>query len=126
MNLRAQRVLLESAARTSTTTASQISDATHTSVRLYLNVTAGSGTGGLTLKLRGYDKASGNAAVIFQDASAITATGLYVFEIAPSIAASDSHRRAALQAYLPVVWDVQVAHGDSSSYTYSLSAETTS
>lgn len=94
--------------------------------RLYLSVTSASGTGGLTLQLRGYDKESGSAAVIFADASGITATGLYVFEIGPAVAASDSHRRAVLNAFLPVVWDVNVVHGDSSNYTYSLSAETSS
>jgi len=98
-------------------------------VRLYLNVTAGSGTGGLTLQLRGYDKASLDAAsptayVIFADSAAITATGQYVFEIGPALAASDSHRRGALSSYLPVVYDVNIVHGDGSSYTYSLSSET--
>lgn len=125
-HLRAQRVLLESAARTATTVTQQQQDAAMRSVRLYLNVTAASGTGGLTLAIRGRDKASSDAAAIAKDTTAITATGLYVFELAPGIAAADSQRRLALAALLPVVWDVQIAHGDGSNYTYSLSAELTS
>lgn len=124
--IRCQRSLLESAARTASATGPQLSDPAAQSARLYLNVTAASGTGGLTLQLRGYDKVSGTAAVIFADASAITATGLYVFEIGPAVGAADTHRRAVLSAFLPVVWDAKVVAGDGSSYTYSLSSELTS
>lgn len=126
MNVRAQRGLLPSATRSASTASSQMQDRNSNTARLYLNVTAASGTGGLTLQLRGYDKESGNAAVIFADGSAITATGLYVFELGPAVAAADSHRRAVLNAFLPVVWDVNINHGDGSNYTYSLSAETSS
>lgn len=125
-HVRAQRVLLESAARTATTATAQQKDPAMHSVRLYLDVTAASGTGGLTVQIRGYDRVSGAAAAIAKDTAAITAAGLYVFELAPSIAAADTQRRVALAAYLPVEWDVNVVHGDGSSYTYSLSGELTS
>lgn len=124
--IRAQRVLLESAARTATTVTQLQQDAVMHSVRLYLNVTAASGTGGLTLSIRGRDKASSAAPAIAKDAAAITATGLYVFELAPNAAAADTQRHFALSALLPVLWDVQIAHGDASQYTYSLSGELTS
>lgn len=124
MNQRAQRGLLPSAVRSATTACPQMQDRHSNTARLYLNVTAASGTGGLTLQLRGYDKESGSSAVIFADPNAITATGLYVFELGPAVGAADAHRRAVLNAFLPVVWDVNIAAGDSSTYTYSLSAET--
>ena len=141
MKNRNQRVLLRSAVRTIATATSSVTNAVtngntaavgpsfeyecHTA-RFYLNVTAASGTGGLTFQLRGWDKASNTSVVLAADTAPITATGLYVFEVAPSIAAASGVRRVAFNAYLPVQWDVNIAVGDASSYTYSLSMETTS
>jgi hypothetical protein len=93
--------------------------------RFYLNVTAVSGTGGLTFHLRAYDPASGSTITLASDGSAITATGLYVFEIWPSgTTTAAGNRRLALQLMLPLNYDVNITVGDSSSYTYSLSVET--
>ena len=126
MTVRGQLSLLEPATRTATINSPQQNGTVAKSVRLYLNVTAASGSGGLTLQLRGYEKITGNPVVLFADSAAITATGMYVFEIAPAVGAADSHRRVVLSAYLPLVWDVNIVHGDASNYTYSLSGEKTS
>ena len=137
--LRTQRVVLRSAARTSTTsTSAQTSgqagnlkangpfvDYDAQSVRLYLNVTVISGAG-ITLQLRAYDKASNATFVLLNNASAITTTGLYLFELGPNVANSSGNRIAALSVYLPVQWDVNIVHADGASITYSLSVETTS
>lgn len=139
MRIRTQRTLLRSAARTTATatsaalTGSPQGNATAVgphfdyeaqTLRAYLNVTVASGTGGLTLQLRGYDKASG-ASYVLAATAGITATGLYLLEIAPALVAG-SGNRATFNGYLPVQWDLNVAVGDASSYTYSLSVETTS
>lgn len=126
MNIRAQRVLLSTAVRSATTASPQQNDRSSKTLRVYLNVQAASGTGGLTLELLAYDKETGSSVVLFADGSGITATGIYVFEIAPAIATGGSNRRGILLAYLPVVWSISVAHGDGSNYTYSVSAELTS
>lgn len=126
MNIRAQRVLLSTAVRSATTVSPQQNDRSSKTLRVYFNVQVVSGTGGLTLQLLGYDKETGSSVVLFQDASGITATGIYLFEIAPAIAAGGSNRRGLLEAYLPVVWAINIVHGDGSNYTYSVSAETTS
>jgi hypothetical protein len=126
MNTRNSVGLLKSQARTAATASPQQTSYVAHTARFYLNVSAASGTGGLTFQLRGYDKESGLSVVLFADTAAITATGTYVFEIAPSVGAASSGRRAVLSAFLPVTWDVNIAVGDASSYTYSLSAEITS
>lgn len=64
MDVKTQRILLESAARTASTACAQQTDKHHRTARVYLNVTAASGTGGLKVVFRGYDKVSGNAAAL--------------------------------------------------------------
>lgn len=140
IGVRTQRVLLESAARTASAATSNVTttnlgnvvklgpafDYDAITARWYLNVTAASGTGGLTWTLRGYDKASGNFVVIAADSAAVVATGTYSFEIGIAPVAPSGNRRVAVSELLPVQWDVLIAAGDASSYTYSLSMETTS
>ena len=129
MNTRAQRTLLESAVRTANTSCAQQTDRFSKSARLYLNVTNASGTGGLTLQVRGYDKASADAQafVIFADTAAITATGQYTFDFAPGITSlTGDSRRRLFSGLLPINWDVNIVHADGSNYTYTLSADLTS
>lgn len=124
-NVKSRRVLLASAARTATTTYAPASkDQFSLGIRFYLNITAASGTGGLKVILRGYDTISNNAVAISTGGTAVTATGLYVWEIYPGVAetvfGNVIERRSTC---LPLQWDVQVLAGDGSSYTYSLSGE---
>ena len=118
-----QRALLASAARTASTACAQQADSIQQFVRLYLNVTAASGTGGLQPQIRGYDKISGSAVAITTGGAAIQATGLYVYELVSSANAAAGAVKESLARFLPVQWDVNVVHGDGSSYTYSLSCE---
>jgi hypothetical protein len=83
-----------------------------------LVVTAASGTGGLTVKIQQVDRATGNTIDLLVDGSAITATGTYGFQMALSTGAASGGVRAAVSRELPTDWQVTVAHGDSSSYTY--------
>lgn len=122
--IRAQRVLLESAARTVATATPKQRDERACSARAYLSVTAASGTGGLTMQWRAYEKLSGTTYTLVS-ATAVTATGLYLLEIGDSLVAGTGNR-TTLNARLPVDWDINVSVGDSSSYTYSLSVELTS
>jgi hypothetical protein len=122
--VRTQRGLLSSAARTATATSPQQPETVCSSATFYLNVTAASGTGGLTLNILGYDKESGNAVAHFTAAAAVTATGMYVYQmIYNNVAAASNGITAAVSRPLPVLWAAEVVHGDGSSYTYSLSAD---
>jgi hypothetical protein len=123
MDVRTQRVLLEPAARTATTACVQQVDKHHRSVRVYLNVTAASGTGGLKVLIRGYDKFGNPAALTGGGLTAITATGIYVYELMPYAGESVGAVQETQGRLLPVQWDVQVTHADGSSYTYSLCAD---
>lgn len=120
--LKTQRVLLESAARTATTVCAQQFDPYCSAVRLYLNVTVASGTGGLQPILRGYDK-FGNVVALSTGGTAITATGTYCYEFGIAIATASGNVKEAVSRFLPVRWDIQTVHGDSSSYTYTLACE---
>jgi hypothetical protein len=125
MKVRTQRVLLRSAARTATTATPQTEEYTMHGGRAYLAVSAASGTGGLTLQWRGYDKASGNTAIIMLAPTAITGAGIYVYELlAGYSSAVEGDVKHSISRGLPVQWDINIVHGDSSSYTYSLSVET--
>ena len=123
-SIKTRRILLESAVRTATVACAQQTDMTLRTARVYLNVSAASGTGGLNVYFRGYDWASGNPAALSGGAaSAITATGVYVFEMMHGDAAAVGAVQDTVGRFLPVDWDVQVTHADGSNYTYSLSAE---
>lgn len=119
--------LLASAARTVDTDAANITNRNHRGIMVILNVTAASGTGGLTPKVRIIDVISGNPCQINANITAITATGRFGFEIYPgastAVASSSSgwvaQRTAACLAGMTI--QVGISVGDASSYTYSLS-----
>ena len=125
-NVKARRTLLPLAARTAQTVATNPDNPDRDSVgaRLYLNVTAASGTGGLKCIIRGYDNVSGLPVNITAGGALVTATGTYCYEMYPgmpaAIAGGVLERSGSV---LPMDWDVLVTVGDASSYTYSLSAE---
>jgi hypothetical protein len=105
-----------------TTSSPALRNRWHRGVQLVLIVTAASGTGGLTVHLQQVDRDSGNTADLMVDTAAITATGTFAFQMALSEGAAGNGIRAAASRQLPTDWQVTVAHGDGSSYTYSLSA----
>jgi hypothetical protein len=120
----ASRILLRSAARTVATACPKQLETSQQSLRVYLNVTAASGTGGLTLQVRGYDKASGNTAILLVAAAAVTATGMYVYEmLAGSASTGEGDVKHTAARPLPATWDINIAVGDASSYTYSVGAD---
>lgn len=121
--LKTKRALLASAARTVATTTAIQTDMLASAARFYLNITAASGTGGLTWQLLGYDPVSGVSAVLAADTTAIIATGMYVFETGQFTQAAANNVRVHNATLLPWRWAINLAVGDASSYTYSLGAE---
>lgn len=112
-----------SAARTT----AQSSDQTNYNgrgVRVVLSVTVASGTGGLTVHVRGKDSISGNYYDLLVAGSAVAGTGTFVYDVYPGVAAAANGITLTASAFVPRNWNVQVAVGDASSYTYSVSAVT--
>jgi hypothetical protein len=110
--------LLASAARTATTVSPDQTNYNHCGVLLYVNVTAASGTGGLTVRIAGKDPATGLYRYLNVAPTAITATGSYQFALSPSVAGGNVAQATSLR--LPRTWRVEVTAGDGSSYTYSI------
>lgn len=116
---------LASAARTVSTISSDIDSAGARGLIVYLNVTAASGTGGLTPRLVAKDPVSGVTSVSAAVSSAATATGLRVYHFAPGVGtlAGMGIGWGAASVQISKTFQLQVLHGDASSYTYSLSYE---
>lgn len=117
--------LLTSAARTGTTASTVYGSNGLGSLRLFLDVTAASGTGGLIPQLRAHDPQTNAAKLIWATPLPVTATGTYVYEMSES--ANDALRAIyySCRGKPPLNFSVTVTHEDGSSYTYSLSAELT-
>lgn len=112
---------LSSAARTATANGA---DRTNYSLRglvAIMNVTASSGTGGLSLKIQGKDPISGTYYDLNAAPAAVIANGIYVYEIYPGVGAPTGNVTQRTSGLLPKTYRVAVQHGDATSYTYSLS-----
>lgn len=127
-----RRIIIHNAAYTTQQTSPRERNETHKYARFYLDISGASGTGGLTLVVRAYSwngvttangEAMGNPAVILTAPVAITATGVYVYQLAEYPQGARGGVQLTLADTLPVYWDVQVQAGDSSSYTYSVSVD---
>jgi hypothetical protein len=117
--------LLASAARAAATASPDQVNYNGRGVRVVLSVTAASGTGGLQVQMQGKDSISLNYYQINASPTAVTATGTYVYDLYPAtLAAAANGITQVTQALLPRSWRVNVAAGDSSSYSYSVSAVT--
>lgn len=109
--------LLASQARTAAATGPTMKNYNGKGVVIWLNVTAVSGTGGITPYLYGVDPVSGGA-YYFAQGGTITATGLYPLVFYPGASGGHQYYLAALP--LPKTWFVYVGVADASSYTYSI------
>jgi hypothetical protein len=116
--------LLASAARTTATASADQTNFNGRGVRVVLNVTVASGTGGLQVQIRGKDSISGNYYQINTTPTAVTATGTFVYDIYPAAIAAANGITQATDSFVPRTWGINVAVGDSSSYTYSVSGVT--
>ena len=117
--------LLASAARTATTaSADQTNYNGSGKVRVVLNVTVASGSGGLQVVVQGKDSISGNYYALNASPSAVLTTGTYVYDIVPGGETAANGITQATQTFVPRTWRVNVVAGDGSSYTYSISAVT--
>jgi len=129
----ARRIPIRWGTYSTTQTSIQIRNAHHRHARFYLDVTGASGTGGLTLAVRGYSwngivptihgESYGNPGVILTAPAAIAATGVFIYELLPVAQAAHGAVQLAIAETLPVYWDVQVQHADASNYSYAVSVD---
>lgn len=119
-------VLLESGARTATTTTpDQKAGRLHRGVRLYLNISDDAGgSETLTVQIQGQDPASGAwvNATKFTAESAAT-TGTFQYELYPGSVDTGTIDKYQVQGgALPRTWRAVVTHSSTGSWTYSLGA----
>lgn len=116
---------LASAARSATTLSSNIDARGARAIIVYLNITAASGTGGLTLRLFGVDPVSSTVATSASVSTAATTSGTRIYHFGPGVGAASGATLAwgGAGVMLGSLFAVQVLHGDASSYTYSVTYE---
>lgn len=113
---------LASAARTTTTASSDLTNWNFRGIRVALNVTAASGTGGLQLQIQGKDSAISNTYyAINATPVAVTTTGVTVYDLYPGALTVQGGITQVTAGLLSRVFRMNVIHGDASSYTYSVS-----
>lgn len=111
--------LLPSAARTTAYQSAILKAEREAGVMVFLDVTSASGSGGLALRINAHDQVSGNPVALNSAPTAVTAAGTYSYALYPFGAISGNVTQAT-SAYLPELFSVSVAVGNSTSYTYSL------
>lgn len=110
--------LLTSQARTANPSSTPQTNYNARGVLITLNVTASSGTGGLTLRIQAQDPASGTFFNYNASPTAVTATGMYSYLLYPGISGGFTTQLTPI--VLPKTWQIVVSHGDGTSYTYSV------
>lgn len=116
---------LASAARTASTLSSNFSTRGARGIIVYLNITAASGTGGLTPRLFGVDPLTSAVATSAAASTPVTTVGLRVYHFGPGCGGANAGTAAwgSVGVLLGALSAIQILHGDASSYTYSVSFE---
>lgn len=116
---------LASATRSATTLSSNIPCAGFRGIIVYLDVTAASGTGGLTVRLFGRNPITTNIATVAAVTTAATTSGLRIYLFAPGAGSVNGATVAwgAAGVALGSEFAIQVLHGDASNYTYQVNYE---
>jgi len=112
--------LLANAERTATVYGSDQTNYNARGLIVFLNVTGASGTGGLYVVIQGKD-ATGQYYTLNTSPPAVTGTGRFVYVLYPGATGTGDDVVQTTSLVLPRTWRVNIAHGDSSSYTYSVS-----
>lgn len=115
--------LLPLAARTATTNSADQLNLNWRGVMLVLNVTAVvGGNAGLQVIIQQKDPTSGAYNNLCAAPTAVTTVSFATYQFYPGVLTTNGNIKATSNIILPDTWRAQVIHGDSDSYTYSLSA----
>jgi len=112
--------LLASAERTATTTSSVIVNYNAKFLVVFVNITVASGTGGLRVGIRSVDPVTAVATQVNTFMSPRTTTGVLFHQLALGLGAATGNVSDNTNALVPRQFSIQIAHSDSSSYTYSV------
>ena len=116
-----ESTLLVSAERTTTTGTPIQTNYNHKGVLIAFEITAASGTGGLSLRFGTPVPQSGDYPWwLCADSPAKTTTGTWFYLIYPGDTVAGGNIEQVKKIVLPRKWGINVNHADSSSYTYSL------
>jgi hypothetical protein len=114
-----EAVGLANAARTATATTAALSNLGCRGILVNMYVGTASGTGGLTLKIRGRNADASGYFDMLTASAAIVATGFVTYMLYPGASAVGS-MNTVVPGALPRTFNIQVVHGDASSYTYNV------
>lgn len=118
---------LASASRTVSTSSSDIETLGFRGIGIWLNCSVASGTGGLTLYVQTQDPVSGNWTFSYVASVAITTVRITSIFMGPGVSSGTNVSLPTGQGdrgvILPSKVRFYVAHGDASSYTYSVGYE---
>jgi hypothetical protein len=113
-------VALASAARTAQATSANLINYTCRGAFIILNVTAASGTGGLSARFQSVDPISGSVLSIGAAPTAVIATGITTYLVYPGATTGAIGATQSTNGIIPRTFRVLVGVGDASSYTYSV------
>jgi len=113
-------IALASAARTANTASADLISYNSIGIIAVLNVTAASGAGGLQVRVQGKDPVSGNYYNLNDNPTAVTATGIYNYQMWPGNSSTNTGSTRSHSGVLARTFRIFVIHADSSSYTYSV------
>lgn len=118
---------LASAARTASTSSSDLSTAGYSGLAIWINVTAASGTGGLTTYISTKDPVSGIWCLSYVAAAPIITVRTTSILLGAGVSQGNNVTLPTGQAdrgtRLPQDVRISIIHGDTSSYTYSVGYE---
>lgn len=120
-------IALASAARTASTSSSDIETKGFRGIALWLNCTAAGASGGLTVYVQTQDPVSGNWCLSYVTSAVISTVRITSIFLAPGVSQGNNMSLPTGQAdrgiMLPSKIRLYVVHSDAASYTYSLAYE---
>lgn len=115
-------IALVSAARTATTQSLDIDTQGYSGITVFLHISAASGTGGLSIRVRGLDAQQSTYVNLGTSGTATTTASVQAVQVGRGIGSITSGMfgpsQGSVGAFLPDICRIEIVHADASSYTY--------